>query len=74
VTTFNPTATSGSSQLFVFNDNGKLLRQVTIAGSSPATLGLAFHPTTHTLLVIDFGPGTSGQSIRTRGRRPSASP
>ena len=57
VTTFNPTATSGNSLLFVFNDNGKLLRQVTIAGSSPATLGLAFHPTTHILLVIDFGAG-----------------
>ena len=29
------------------NDDGKLLRNVTIAGSSPATLGLAFHPVTH---------------------------
>jgi sugar lactone lactonase YvrE len=57
VTTFNPTATTGSAQLFVFNDNGKLLRQVTIAGASPATLGLAFHPTTNTLLVVDFGAG-----------------
>jgi sugar lactone lactonase YvrE len=57
VTTFNPTATSGNSLLFVFNDNGKLLRQVTIQGSSPATLGLAFHPTTHILLVADFGAG-----------------
>src|SRR5262245_26083743 len=57
VTTFNPTATSGPSQLFAFDDNGNLLRQVPIVGSSQATLGLAFHPTTHTLLVVDFGGG-----------------
>ena len=57
VTTFNPTATSGNSLLFVFKDNGELLRQVTIQGSSPATLGLAFHPATHILLVVDFGAG-----------------
>ena len=57
VTTFNPTATSGNALLFVFNDDGELLRQVTIQGSSPATLGLAFHPTTHILLVVDFGAG-----------------
>ena len=40
VSTLDPTAVSGSAQLFVFNDGGKLLRNVTIAGSSPATLGL----------------------------------
>jgi len=58
VTTFNPTATSGSALLFVFNDNnGKLLRRLTIQGSSPATLGLAFHPSSHLLLVADFGAG-----------------
>jgi len=57
VSTFNPTATSGSAELFVFKPDGKLLRHVTIAGSSPATLGLAFHPATHALLVVDFGAG-----------------
>ena len=57
VSTFDPTATSGNARLFVFKKDGKLLRTVTIAGSSPATLGLAFHPTTHALLVIDFGAG-----------------
>ena len=58
VTTFDPASTTGApALLFVFNDNGRLLRRVTIAGSSPATLGLAFHPTTHMLLVIDFGAG-----------------
>jgi sugar lactone lactonase YvrE len=57
VSTFDPTAASGPAQLFVFKKDGKLLRRVNIAGSSPATLGLAFHPTTHALLVIDFGAG-----------------
>jgi sugar lactone lactonase YvrE len=57
VSTFNPTASSGNAELFVFKPDGKLLRRVTIAGSSPATLGLAFHPATHALLVVDFGAG-----------------
>src|SRR5713101_7425122 len=37
---------------------GKLLRVLNlhgVDGSSPALLGLDFHPTTHALLVIDFG-------------------
>ena len=50
-------AVTGSGQLFVFNPEGHLLRQVSIAGSSPHLLGLAFHPTTGALLVIDFGAG-----------------
>ena len=54
VSTFNPLG-SGSAQLFVFNEQGKQLRQVTIQGSSPATLGLGFNPATGRLLVIDFG-------------------
>src|SRR3979490_2358308 len=53
VSTFDPTGPATPSQLFVFNDNGKLLRQVTIANSSNAMLGLGFNPTTHQLLVID---------------------
>jgi len=57
VSTFNPTASSGNAELFVFKPDGKQLRHVTIAGSSPATLGLAFHPATHELLVVDFGAG-----------------
>jgi sugar lactone lactonase YvrE len=55
VTTFNPTATTGSGEIHVFNRNGKFLRTLTVAGSSPALLGLAFHPDTGRLLVIDFG-------------------
>jgi sugar lactone lactonase YvrE len=46
---------SGLGQLYVFGDNGKLVRQVSVAGSSSHLLGIGFHPTTHTLLVIDFG-------------------
>jgi sugar lactone lactonase YvrE len=48
---------SGPGQLFVFNPEGHLLRQVSIANASPHLLGLAFHPLTGALLVIDFGAG-----------------
>jgi hypothetical protein len=55
--TFNPTG-SGPSQLFTFDPQGHLLKQVTITGSSSAMLGLAvIPPTTNALLVIDFGAG-----------------
>src|SRR5262245_37807786 len=54
VTTFNPGG-SGHGHMYVFSPSGKLLRDVTVAGSSPALLDLAFHPTTGDLLVIDFG-------------------
>jgi sugar lactone lactonase YvrE len=50
-------AVSGPGQLFVFNPEGRLLRQVSIANSSPHLLGLAFHPNTGALLVVDFGAG-----------------
>ena len=46
---------SGPGQLYVFGDNGKLVRQLSVAGSSSHLLGIGFHPTTHALLVIDFG-------------------
>jgi sugar lactone lactonase YvrE len=48
---------SGPGQLFVFDPEGRLLRHVSIAGSTSHLLGLAFHPTTGALLVIDFGAG-----------------
>jgi len=47
----------GPGQLFIFDRHGRLLRQVGVQGSSSHLLGLAFHPTTHALLVIDFGAG-----------------
>jgi len=56
VTTFAPTAPAGQlGRLFVFNAHGQLLRQLSVAGSSSALLGLGFHPQTGDLLVIDFG-------------------
>ena len=55
-TTFAPTAPAGQlGRLFVFSPHGQFLRQVSIAGSSSALLGLGFHPQTGALLVIDFG-------------------
>lgn len=58
VTTFGFNATgpvSGLGQLYVFGQNGKLVRQVSVAGSTSHLIGIGFHPTTHALLVIDFG-------------------
>jgi sugar lactone lactonase YvrE len=48
---------SGLGQLYVFNREGKLLRNVSVQSSSPHLLGIAFHPQTGALLVIDFGGG-----------------
>ena len=48
---------SGNAVLFVISPNGKIVRQVTIQGSSPHMLGLAFNPVTGNLLVLDFGAG-----------------
>lgn len=58
VTTFGFNTTGpvdGAGKLYVFNDDGRLVRQVSIATSTSHLLGMAFHPSTHTLLVIDFG-------------------
>ena len=60
VATFGFTATgpvAGPGKVYVFNDDGKLLRTLSVAGTSAQLLGLAFHPSTNTLLVIDFGNG-----------------
>jgi sugar lactone lactonase YvrE len=60
VTTFGFTSSgsaSGAGQLYVFDHDGDLLRQVSVDGSTPHLLGLRFHPTTGALLVIDFGGG-----------------
>jgi sugar lactone lactonase YvrE len=48
----------GSKKIVVYNDNGKLLRTLTVGASSGFLLGLGFHPQTHAFLVIDFGAGT----------------
>ena len=57
VTTFAVTAGGQPGQLFVFDSRGRLKRQVSVAGSSNLLLGLAFHPQSNDLLVIDFGNG-----------------
>ena len=48
---------TGLGQLFVIAPDGRLLRHVGIQGSSPHLLGLAFHPISGALLVLDFGAG-----------------
>jgi sugar lactone lactonase YvrE len=48
----------GSKKVVVFNENGKLLRTLSVNASSGALLGVGFHPVTGALLVIDFGAGT----------------
>ena len=50
-------AIAGNAVLYVFTPNGKLVRQVTIANSSPHMLGLRFNPVNNFLLVLDFGAG-----------------
>jgi sugar lactone lactonase YvrE len=55
---FNTTgALSGKAVLYVISPNGDIVRQVTIANSSPHMLGLAFNPVNNFLLVLDFGAG-----------------
>jgi SMP-30/Gluconolactonase/LRE-like region len=56
-TGFAPTAPSGPGKVYVFDEEGRLSRVLEVAGSSPALLGLAFHPQTGALLVLDFGAG-----------------
>jgi sugar lactone lactonase YvrE len=48
---------SGNATLYVLKPDGKVLRQVTIANSSPHVLGLRFNPFNGFLLVLDFGAG-----------------
>ncbi len=48
---------TGLGQLYVFNREGKFLRNVSVQSSSPHLLGIAFHPQTGALLVVDFGGG-----------------
>jgi sugar lactone lactonase YvrE len=65
---FNTTGPlSGNAVLFVISPAGKVLRQVTIANSSPHMLGLAFNPVTNALWVLDFGAGKVLQVDPTNG-------
>jgi sugar lactone lactonase YvrE len=56
VTGFNPLV-AGPGKVFVFDNDGDLKRTLRVTGSSNALLGIAFHPMSHQLLVIDFGAG-----------------
>lgn len=50
-------ALTGNATLYILKPDGKVLRQVTIANSSPHMLGLGFNPVNGFLLVLDFGAG-----------------
>lgn len=50
-------AITGNAVLFVISPSGNIVRKVTIQGSSPHMLGLAFNPVFGNLLVLDFGAG-----------------
>jgi hypothetical protein len=50
-------ALTGNAVLFVISPRGDIVRQVTIANSSPHMLGLEFNPVTGALWVLDFGAG-----------------
>ena len=54
VTTFDPSGAS-AGRLVVFNRHGELVRDVVVHDASGALLGLAFHPKSGDLLVIDIG-------------------
>jgi sugar lactone lactonase YvrE len=55
---FNSTgALTGNAVLYVITPEGNLVRKVSIQGSSPHMLGLAFNPINKFLLVLDFGAG-----------------
>src|SRR5262245_40150693 len=56
VTTFAVTGTP-PGKLFVFDRDGDLRREVEVSGSTNFLLGVAFHPDTRELLVVDFGAG-----------------
>ena len=48
---------AGQGQLTVFDEKGRLVRQVQVTPSSPHLLALRFHPHSGILLVNDFGAG-----------------
>ena len=58
VTSFAVTAPDTDlGKVVVFDADGRLRRVLEVEGSSKLLLGIAFHPKTHDLLVIDFGAG-----------------
>lgn len=55
VANFDVSKAAGPGNIVVFDRAGRPLRTLDVAGSSPLLLGIAFHPLTGALLVIDFG-------------------
>jgi sugar lactone lactonase YvrE len=55
VADFDVSKAAGPGNIVVFDRAGRLMRKLDVAGSSPLLLGIAFHPQTARLLVIDFG-------------------
>ena len=55
VADFDVSKAAGPGNIVVFDRAGRLLRKLDVAGSSALLLGIAFHPLTGALLVIDFG-------------------
>lgn len=54
VSGFNATG-AGTGKIFVFDAQGHLKRVLEVSGASSALLGIAFHPDTQELLVVDIG-------------------
>ena len=55
VADFDVSGETAVGNVIVFNRAGQFVRKLEIPGSSNLLLGIAFHPQTHALLVIDFG-------------------
>jgi sugar lactone lactonase YvrE len=55
VADFDVSGETAVGNVIVFNHAGQLVRKLNIPGSSSLLLGIAFHPQTNALLVIDFG-------------------
>jgi len=55
VADFDVSKGGGPGNIVVFNRAGRLLRTLDVQDSGPLLLGIAFHPQTDELLVIDFG-------------------
>ena len=55
VADFDVSGETAVGNVIVFDRAGRLLHKFDIAGSSALLLGIAFHPQTQALLVIDFG-------------------
>src|SRR5437762_4237725 len=55
VADFDISGETAVGNVIVFDRAGQLLRKLDIPGSSALLLGIAFHPQTQALLVVDFG-------------------